>query len=42
LKDEDVGMDPNIAGLIVADSISSESRPGVLGVVLALLKQWRK
>lgn len=37
-----VGMDPDIAGLVVADSISSESRPGVLGVMLALLKQWRK
>lgn len=42
LRDEDVGMDPDIAGLIVADSISTESRPGILGVVLALLKQWRK
>lgn len=39
---QDIGMDPDIAGLLVADSISSESRPGVLGVVLALLKQWRK
>lgn len=42
LRDENVGMDPDIAGLIVADSISTESRPGILGVMLALLKQWRK